>query len=466
VVDGVFDLEHADAVLTGESDGAEAGHSLSADGDVNGDGVDDLLIGAPHESEYGLGGVAYLLHGPVTGEGGLASADVTLVGEELGSEAGSAVAIVGDTDGDGRDDLLIGDPLATTTLSEEMAGVAYLVRAPSGGTVSLADADARLEGELRNDYAGYAVADAGDVDGDGVTDLLVGAPGSFLAAIDEGGAAYLVPGSVTGTIRLADEAIVLDGWWEHTGFSVAGAGDADGDGFDDILVGSVGVRGHLDEPDEGCHAFLVHGPVGESLVLDGTTSTTFQLDEFTPGNATACSVARAGALQQGGAPAVLIGSEDGWHDDHPFGVVYAVAGASAGEHALGDADVMLVTHDPDAVEGYSDTRLGMAFVSGDVDGDGATDVLAAGSGEDNSAYLWFAPGTGTSDTRDAVRLLGPELGFWEWGHRGGRQAVAMGDLDGDGHRDVVFSETFSDPDDGTIYVVSGARLFEGASAEP
>src|SRR6185436_18524122 len=103
----------------------------------------------------------------------------------------------GDVDGDGHDDLLLG--ACGNETAGYHAGVAYFVRGPVTGTMDLSRADATLVGEDARDQAGLSVSDAGDVDGDGLEDLLVGAPGVGRAA----GAAYLVRGPVSGTLDLS-----------------------------------------------------------------------------------------------------------------------------------------------------------------------------------------------------------------------------------------------------------------------
>jgi len=191
-VTGAMSLAAADAKLTGAAARDSAGISVAGSGDTDGDGYDDILVGAYHNDDAGSdAGAAYLVPGPVT-SGTLGSAGVALLGEAAGDLAGISVASVGDTDADGYDDLLIGAEGQDGGGTE--AGAAYLVLGPmTAGVASLGDADARFTGEWAWDRAGNAVAGAGDTDGDGYPDLLVGAYGNDAIA-DASGAAYLILG--------------------------------------------------------------------------------------------------------------------------------------------------------------------------------------------------------------------------------------------------------------------------------
>ncbi len=183
----------------------------------------------------------------------LAEADGRLTGERQGGEAGTAVAPAGDLDGDGFADVLVGAP-------EEGEGVAYVFHGPLGGEVLTGDAEAQLVGQSSGDRAGLAVAGAGDIDQDGCPDLLVGAPRVDDAARGAG-AAYLVYGPASGEHALSRRGLGLHGAssGDGAGVSVAGAGDVDGDGFDDLLVGAplavaglLGAPNHQRGPRGGC----------------------------------------------------------------------------------------------------------------------------------------------------------------------------------------------------------------------
>ncbi len=228
------ELSTATAKLVGTNPSDNAGGSVASAGDVDGDGLADLLIGAWCADGWMSNcGAAYLVLGPVSGELHLYEADATLLGEDDQDNAGQSVASAGDVDGDGLADLLVGAPDAGEDDLE--GGTVYLVLGLPSGTVSLSEAEAVMYAEAYGDEAGYAVAGAGDVDGDGLDDVLIGA---YQAA--GGGAAYLLLGPVTGTVQLAAADAELSGEAsnDRAGSAVAGAGDVDGDGDDELLVGA------------------------------------------------------------------------------------------------------------------------------------------------------------------------------------------------------------------------------------
>jgi hypothetical protein len=240
-ISGDVDLSFADAKIIGENEGDYLGYGDNARGvapagDVNGDSYPDLIVGAYGNDGGGAeAGAAYLVLGPVNGELDLSMADAKFIGEEDGDFAGYTVAAGGDVNGDGYDDLVVGS--RANGEGGNYAGAAYLIFGPVSGDVDLSAADAKFIGESAANYAG--VASAGDLNGDGYSDLLVGAEGN-----DEGGfragAAYLILGPVSGDVDLstADAKFVGEEAEDYAGGSLAFAGDVNGDGYADLIVGA------------------------------------------------------------------------------------------------------------------------------------------------------------------------------------------------------------------------------------
>lgn len=206
------------------------GQSVAGVGDVNGDGYGDIVVGASGVNANR--GAAYIYLGSEGGVRGIPQR--SLLGPDPGTGFfGESVAGIGDIDGDGFADVAVG---ALGVDSER--GSVYLYRGSSAGVE--ATASATLNGPDRSGNFGISVASAGDVNGDGFSDIIVGAPNAAFGA----GAFYLYQGSVSGVP--ADPSASVsgpDGIGGFFGGSVAGAGDIDGDGFSDVVVGARWVDG-------------------------------------------------------------------------------------------------------------------------------------------------------------------------------------------------------------------------------
>ena len=182
-------LDDADGIHTGPAAYDRIGDALGHTGDLNGDGLADLVVGAPQlNGDYANQGGAFVVDGPANRRVSLAGARLRLHGGDGPEEAGTTVVGTNDTDGDGVPEVAIGAPRARGA-----AGAVYLVRGDRSGTLALSDADVVFVGEATGDLLGSAVSAGIDMDGDGLGDLLIGAPGNDTAA-DNAGAAYLFLG--------------------------------------------------------------------------------------------------------------------------------------------------------------------------------------------------------------------------------------------------------------------------------
>jgi hypothetical protein len=222
----------ADAVLVGV-EGDYAGRILRAGGDLDGDGIGDILIQAPFSSVTApSAGTIYVVYGPPSGELDLADADGRLLGENPGETAGTFLE-QGDVDGDGLADALVG------TSSAMAGGVVQVVYGPASGDIGLGTADIIVRGDGSEQYIGSSVA-VDDIDGDGKGDLLVGASFDGTRATGAG-AAYLFwgPGSGAYAVMDADASFIGEAEYDLAGQGVA-LGDIDGDGVGEILIGAPG----------------------------------------------------------------------------------------------------------------------------------------------------------------------------------------------------------------------------------
>jgi len=359
-----IDLSKADAKIVATEDLNVAGVSVAGAGDVDGDGHDDVLVGATTTKVTGMGdtlfGATFLVLGPVTGNIDLSQADAKLLGEERYDYFYSSVSGAGDVDDDGHDDLLIG--ASEHDRGGQDAGAAYVVLGPVTGTLDLSLADAELVGETQYDRAGSSVSGGGDVDGDGHPDLLVGAYFDDDGGT-EAGAAYLVLGTVTGTLDLsrADAKFVGENRLDYAGV-VSGAGDVDADGHDDVLMGAS-------SNDEGDHdagaAYLVLGPVTGSFDLSLADA---KLVGDRSGDYAGGSVSDAGDVDSDGHDDVLVGAYSNDEKGNDAGAAYLVLGPVTGTLDLTLADAKLVG-------GVGDQAGFRVSGAGDVDADGRDDVL-------------------------------------------------------------------------------------------
>lgn len=312
---------------TGEAAGNQAGFSVAGGGDVNGDGFDDMLIGAPVNGDGGAAaGAAYLVLGSATPASANLSTAIQYTGEAAGNNAGRSVAIVGDTDREGRADMLMGAPFNADGGAN--AGAIYLVvgsAAPVGGSLgAAAPAVVQFSGS-GGENAGYSVASVGDVNGDGFADLLAGAPLSDAAAADAG-AAYLMltrPGMPPNTLAVAGIRYTGEAAGDQAGTSVSGAGDVNGDGFTDFLIGAPLHTG----VDSGA-GYLVLGNAGPATAsLSTVIKYTGALN-----NDRANVVAGAGDVNGDGLADFLVGATD---NDTLFsngGAAYLIFGEPLSSH--------------------------------------------------------------------------------------------------------------------------------------
>lgn len=250
----VFRSGLADATINGAIAGDRLGSTMAGLGDVNGDGYADVALGAPSASPGGRAGAGLVAihYGSLSGIS--ASPALVLNGSAAGDALGDGVAGLGDVNGDGYSDVAIGAPLADVGGMTDAGQVLLFY----GSATGLSTTPSRvLSGSVANARFGASVRSAGDVNNDGYSDVIIGAPLEPNAAILGAGAVHLFLGTSAGvgaTATSIHRGTTAD---ENFGRSASSAGDVNNDGFDDVIVGAPGAD-LPSTPNVGA-AFLFHG---------------------------------------------------------------------------------------------------------------------------------------------------------------------------------------------------------------
>ncbi|MFC1747444.1 FG-GAP-like repeat-containing protein [Pseudomonadota bacterium] len=338
---------------------AYLGHALSSAGDVNNDGYDDLLVGA-----YGAstGGVAYVYHGSENGIVTTPSTTIDLA--QAGAGFGYSVAAAGNVNGDDYADIIVGAP------NQDKA---YIFHGADDG-VSTTPART-LSGTQGSSQFGISVSSAGDADNDSYSDVVVGADLYNDGNIGEGGA-FVYFGSASGVIATPDWIYQSDQDNANFGFAVSGPGDLDDDGFDDLLVGAPNFdNGHSNEG----RAYVYYGGPRETTPAIGLLLEPNQTDaKF------GSAISTATDFNKDGYADVIIGAPGYSNGESAEGRAFIYFGSAAGLTTNGE------TYESD----QAGANLGVSVAGGgDFDNDGFGDVVVGANLYDGNAidegYVFF-----------------------------------------------------------------------------
>ena len=407
-------LRHGGAV------GAQLGQAVAPAGDVNGDGYADVAAGANGADPGGLSnaGEVRVWHGSSSG----LPTDPAWVyaGDQANSGVGESVFAAGDVNGDGFSDLLVGAAGYNTGATD--GGRAYAFLGSGDGLNVTAQATINVSDPSGAGTLGWSVASAGDVNADGFSDVIVGAPFHRL-----GGAAWIHLGSATGISATASVEI-LGSDDAQLGYGVAGIGDVNGDGYDDVAVGAPEYYYDAVRDFFAGRVFVYYGgPSGVDAIAD------FSYPTFQPGSITFDD--RFGETICGLGDS----NGDGFADFVAGGVVSTeeFQGAAAGPQRRGVGTPVVF---------YLDSCDG-----GDVNRDGYGDLLV-GDSDDNIFEIYLGGPSGLSSS-SAWGALPPDDPITA-------SAAFAGDVNGDGHLDVVIS---SDPLLGSSATI---RVYHGGPTGP
>ncbi len=416
---------------------ADFGVSVATAGDVNADGYSDVIVGADrYDNGEGDEGRAFVYHGSAAGLE--TSPAWTAECDQASSGFGISVATAGDVNGDGYSDVVVGAHQYDNGQTDE--GRAFVYRGSAAGLQTSVAWTA--ESDQAGAAFGFAVATAGDVNGDGYSDVIAGAHLYDNGQTDEG-RAFAYRGSATGLAPSAAWTAEGDQASANFGVSVATAGDVDGDGFADVLVGADGYDSG--QSNEG-RAFAYRG---SSAGLGTSPTWTAESDQLEA--SFGVSVAAAGDVNGDGYADVLVGAHRYDNGENGEGRAFAYHGSAAG---------LAILPAWTAESNQVDANLGFSVAAaGDVNGDGYADVIAGARLYDNGAtdegraftYHGAAAGLQTSPAWTAESdHLNAHFGV---------SVAAAGDVNGDGFADVVVGAPFYDngqTDEGRAFAYHGS----------
>ncbi|MCB0728213.1 MAG: FG-GAP repeat protein [Ignavibacteriae bacterium] len=398
--------------FTGYAAGDQFGYSVASAGDVNGDGYDDIIIGAPFNDAGGTdAGRAYVYFG---GSSMNNVSDVTMTGAAANGYFGTSVSFAGDINGDGYSDVIVGAPY-----SNSLKVFIYF-----GGNSMNNVADLKLRGT--NSGLGISVSTAGDVNGDGFGDVIVGSTIDIVHIYFGGNSADTIP-------DVTFNGVLFD----HFGYSVSSAGDVNGDGFSDIIIGASSSG-------TGGRAYIYFGGSSMNNVADVImTGGEGGSDDF------GISVSSAGDVNGDGYSDVLVGANN--YGGAFEGRAYVYYGGSSMNNV---ADLKIT--------GGNFNWLGFSVSSaGDMNGDGYSDIIIgapiSGTGGRANLYLNSMTGADIEDEFFAGAAANDQFGT---------SVSSAGDMNGDGFNDIIIGAPLNDAggnNAGRAYIYFGGSIMDNVA---
>ena len=492
--------------INGEHRWDNSGGSVSAAGDLNGDGIDDIIVGAAGAGDLDTG-ASYVIFGDsnwlnasielseLDGSNGF---KINGIGKD--DNSGGSVSGAGDVNGDGIDDIVIGAAGAIGGDSDDESYVIFGENNWSNASIDLSDLDGsngfKITGIKQGSSSGLSVSSAGDVNGDNIDDIIIGAAGADANNKSAAGESYVIYGSqnpFSSSIDISE----LDGTigfringindYDASGVSVSYAGDVNGDKIDDIIIGAYNAdKIH----DQGTSSEKIYLGAGATYVvfgdkkfsssfdlssLDGENG--FRIDGIDEFDRSGKAVSNAGDINGDNIDDIIIGAylaDSGGHTN--AGQSYVVFGANSWP------DPFIELHALDGSNGFKVNGLAQSnfngssvSYAGDVNGDNIDDIIVGAAGTDwigksevGASYVifgaenWSLASIDLSllDSNDGIQIRGFQTDGWAGG-----SVSNAGDVNGDGFSDLIIGAKFADTHDslssaGQSYVVFG-QSFKG-----
>jgi len=372
--------------------------------------------------------------------------DWTVESDQVGGRLGFWVADAGDVNNDGYDDVIIGAPYMDNGQIDEGLAYVYLGSASGLETTPVWS----VESNQATAHLGRSVSGAGDVNNDGFDDVIIGLEYYDNGNADEG-AAWLFYGSASGPSATPDWEFEADQNSAHVGFSVAGAGDVNDDGFDDVIVGAF--KYDNGQTDEGT-AWVFHGSAGGLSTSPDWSAEGNQAEAFF-----GRSVDGAGDVNNDGFADVIVGASEYTNGQTDEGRAFVYLGSAAGLNGTA-----VWTGEPNQARAYFGISVAGA---GDVNGDNFDDIIVGANSYDNGqtnegrAYVYFGSAAGPSAAADWTAEADYNESYF------GSSVASAGDVDNDGYSDVIIGATrYTNGEnwEGRAYLYHGSAA--GPAAEP